>query len=67
MKYVDIILFTYLERGYVVHYSVSQIMTLLQTIVKLCHIRYDSGQKVKRLKTAVKVLLFVLVNQEGSH
>ena len=35
--------------------------------VKLCHIRYGKGQKVKLEKITVKVLHFVLVNQEGSH
>ena len=37
---------TYVERGDTVLYSVSNIMTLLQKIVKLCHIRYGRGQKV---------------------
>jgi len=36
-------------------------------IVKLCHIRYGRGQKVKLEKTAVKLLHFVLVNQESLH
>ena len=60
-------LFTYLERGHIVLYSVSKIMTLLQQFAKLCHIRYGRGQKVKLEKTAIKVLHVVLVNQEGSH
>ena len=37
------ILFTYLERGDIVLYSVSEIMTLLYKFVKLCHIRYGRG------------------------
>ena len=49
-------LFTYLERGDTVLYSVSKCMTLLQILVKLCHIRYGRGQKVKLEKTAIKVL-----------
>ena len=36
-------------------------------LVKLCQIRYDRGQKVNLEKTIIKVLHFVLVNQEGSH
>ena len=65
-EYVDILLI-YLERGDIVLYSVSKITTLLKKLVKLCHIRYGRGQKIKLEKTAVKVLHFVLVNEEGSH
>ena len=54
------------EGGDMVLYSVSQIMTTTK-LVKLCHIRYGKGQKEKLGKTTVKVLHFVLVNQEGSH
>ena len=42
-------------------------MALLHKLVKFCHIRYGKGQKLKLEKNAVKVLHFVLVNQEGSH
>ena len=59
--------FTYFERGDTVLYSVSNIMTLLQKLVKLCYFRYGRGQKVKLEKTAVKVLHFMLVNHNGSH
>ena len=60
-------IFTYLERGDIELYRVSKVMTLLQQLMKLCHIRYGKGQKVKLEKTAIKILHFVLVNQEGSH
>ena len=41
-----------------VFYSVSKIMTLLQKLLKLCHIRYSKGQKVKLEKTTVKVFYY---------
>ena len=36
-------LFTYFEIGDVVLYSASKMMTLLQKIVKICHIRNGRG------------------------
>ena len=42
-----------MERGDIVLSGVSKIITLLQKMVKLCHIRYGRGEKVKLEKMAI--------------
>ena len=50
------IIFTFLEKGFILLYSGRNIKLLFQILVKLCHFVYGMGKYIKIEKTAVKDL-----------